>query len=73
MSQEVTAPLSGKIVSVNVQVGESVEEDQDIIVIETMKMETLVYAPCDGTVREIRVKAGDAVSEDDMLAVIDES
>ncbi len=73
MAQEVTAPLAGKIVSVNVEVGGTVDEDEDIFVIEAMKMETPVYAPCDGTVKEIKVRKGDSVEEEDVLAVIEET
>lgn len=73
MAQEVTAPLAGKIVAINMAVGDTVEEDEDILVIEAMKMETPVYAPCDGTVKDIRVQPGAEVEEDDVLAVIEES
>lgn len=71
MAEEILAPLSGKIVSVEIKVGQSVEEDDDAIVIEAMKMETTVYVPCDGKVKEIKVSSGDEVEEDDVLAVIE--
>lgn len=72
MAQEVTAPLAGKILKINMEVGAKVEEDDDALVIEALKMETEVYIPCDGTVKEIKVKVGDEVEEDDVLAIIDE-
>ncbi len=72
MAQELLAPLAGKIVKIDINVGDKVEEDQDAMVIEAMKMETPVYVPCDGTVKEIKVKQGDEVEEDDLLAIIDE-
>ncbi len=71
MSEDVLAPLSGKIVSLSLEAGAAVEEDDEIMVIEAMKMETPVFAPCSGTVSEIKVKEGDSVEEDDLLAVID--
>ncbi len=71
MSEDVLAPLSGKIVSLSLEPGAAVEEDDEIMVIEAMKMETPVFAPCSGTVSEIKVKEGDSVEEDDLLAVID--
>ena len=71
MAQNMLAPLAGKIISLNIQVGDAVEEDDEVMVIEAMKMETAVFAPCSGTVKEIRVKQGDMVEEDDVLAVID--
>jgi len=71
MAEEVAAPLAGNIWKITVEVGSAVEEDDEILIIEAMKMETPIYAPCEGTVTEIRVKEGDAVEEDDVLAVID--
>ncbi len=71
MSEEVSAPLPGKIVSLNVEPGTVIEEDDEILVIEAMKMETPIVAPCSGTVSKIAVKKGDMVEEDELLAVID--
>ncbi|MBL0712691.1 MAG: acetyl-CoA carboxylase biotin carboxyl carrier protein subunit [Desulfosarcina sp.] len=72
MSEEILAPLAGKIIQMDLEVGKTVEEDEEILVIEAMKMETPVFAPCSGTVREIRVKKGGDVEEDDVLAIIDD-
>lgn len=71
MAQEILAPMAGKVFEILVAVGESVEEDDETIIIEAMKMETPILAPCDGIIREIRVKAGDVVGEDAVLAVIE--
>ena len=71
MAEEVLAPLAGKIWSVTVAVGDTVEEDDELLVIEAVKMENPVYAPRDGTVLEIRVKQGDQVEEEDVIAVIE--
>jgi len=71
MSEEILAPLAGKIIQLNLEVGQTVEEDEEVLVIEAMKMETPVFAPCGGTVSAIKVKEGDQVEEDDVLAVID--
>jgi acetyl-CoA carboxylase biotin carboxyl carrier protein len=72
MTTEVLAPLAGGIWEVLVDVGDKVEEDDELLVIEALKMENLVYAPCDGTVTEIRVKKGDVVEDDDVLMLIGE-
>jgi biotin carboxyl carrier protein len=72
MAQEILAPLAGKIFKLIAAVGDQVEEDDEVIIIEAMKMETPVFAPCDGTVKEMKIKEGDAVEEDDVLAVIEE-
>ncbi len=70
MADEVLAPLAGKVLSVAVEVGTTVEEDDEVLVLEAMKMETVVYAPCDGEVVAVAVQVGDQVEEDDPLATI---
>jgi acetyl-CoA carboxylase biotin carboxyl carrier protein len=71
MAEKILAPLAGKVVAVKIKVGDKVEEDDEAMVIEAMKMETEVFVPCDGTVKEILVKEGAMVEEDDVLAIID--
>ena len=70
MAEEVLAALAGNVWKVSVEVGDSVEEDDELFVVEALKMEIPVYSPCDGKISEIRVKKGDAVEEDDVMAVI---
>jgi biotin carboxyl carrier protein len=72
MTHEIVAPLDGKVFQLKIKPGDTVEEDEEILVIEAMKMETPIFVSCDGTVREIRVKEGDEVAENDVLAIIDE-
>lgn len=72
MKHEILAPLAGKIMQLNIEVGGKVEEDEEAIIIEAMKMETPIYSPCNGTVKEIKVKEGDTVEEDDVLAIVEE-
>ena len=71
MSEEVLAPLAGKVLSVAVAVGAAVEEDDELLVLEAMKMETVVYAPAGGTVSAIQAQVGQQVDEDDPLMTID--
>ena len=71
MAEEVLAPLAGKVLSLAVQVGATVEEDDELLVLEAMKMETVIYAPRDGAVTAIAVAVGDQVEEDDTLATIE--
>ena len=68
---EVLAPLAGKILAVLVQPGSRVEEDDELVVIEALKMENTVYAPSAGTVKEIKVKVGDSVEDETPLIVIE--
>jgi len=71
MAEEVRAPLAGNIWSVLVEPGAKVEEDDELVVIEALKMENPIYAPRAGTVKEVRVKKGDKVAEDDVLVVLE--
>lgn len=71
MSEEILAPLAGKIVKLYIEAGGDIEEDEEVLVIEAMKMETSIYAPCDGKVTSVKVKEGDEVDEDDIIAVIE--
>jgi len=71
MAEQVRAPLAGTILNVLVQPGAKVQEDDELLVIEALKMENLVYAPCGGTVKEIKIKKGDKVEEDAVLLVIE--
>jgi len=68
---EVRAPLAGRILKVEVADGAAVEEDDQILVLEAMKMETPIFAPCSGTVSEVAVKEGDKVEEGQLIVTID--
>ena len=71
MSIEVRAPMVGKILSVKVEAGQSVNEDDEMFIMEAMKMEIPVGAPGSGTVQEIKVSDGQSVEADEVLAVIE--
>jgi acetyl-CoA carboxylase biotin carboxyl carrier protein len=68
---DVKAPMVGKIIEVVVEKGSTVEAEDDLLIIESMKMEIPVAAPRAGTVSEIKVAAGDTVSEGDLLLVLE--
>ncbi len=71
MGTPVKVPMVGKIVSVTVKVGDKVQEDDQVAVLEAMKMEMPVVAPVTGTVKEIHIAPGQEVEADQTLAVID--
>ena len=66
----VTAPMTGKIISVKVKKGDQVKFSQVLCIIEAMKMENEINAPKAGTVQEVNVSAGSSVSEGEILFVI---
>lgn len=63
--------MVGKIVSVSVKVGDQVKEDDQIAVLEAMKMEMPIVAPVTGKVKEICVAAGQEVEAEAVIAVIE--
>jgi len=71
MATEVTVPMVGKIVAINVNVGDKVNEDDQIVTLEAMKMEMPIVAPVSGTIKEIKVSAGQEVEADTVLAIIE--
>ncbi len=71
LASSVEAPMVGKVLKIEKQVGDAVEEDDVIIVMEAMKMEIPVVAPSSGKVKEIKVTARQAVEAGDILAEID--
>lgn len=64
---DVPSPIAGSVLDVKVKVGDAVQADDPLLVLEAMKMESVVSAPRAGTVREILVKPGDAVQTDQVL------
>jgi biotin carboxyl carrier protein len=63
--------MAGKIVSISVKVGDRVEENDEIAVLEAMKMEMPVVAPSSGLVKQICVSAGQEVEAETLLAIVD--
>ncbi len=70
MATEVEAQITGSVWKIEKTVGDVVEPDDVILILESMKMEIPVEAPCAGTIREVRVGEGDSVEEGDVLVVI---
>ena len=68
---DVTAPMAGKIINVKINIGDTVNEDDELIILEAMKMEIPIVAPASGNISEIKCKKGDSVGADDILAVIE--
>ena len=71
MAEEVRAPMAGNIWEILVEAGDSVEEDDELLIIEALKMENPVYAPSSGKIAKIHVSKGDQVDDDDLLVTIE--
>ncbi len=68
--EQVTAPMPGTILKVNVTQGAAVKKGDILVVLEAMKMENEILAPKDGTVAQIAVAKGNTVDTGALLAVI---
>ena len=66
----VNAVLAGNVFKVEVEPGDTVNEGDTLIVVEAMKMETVVAAPRSGTVAQVNVTVGDVVAVGDPLVII---
>ncbi len=68
--QEVSAPMPGLVLRLEVKEGQAVKKNQLVMVMEAMKMENEIYAPCDGTIGKITVAAGQQLTAGDLLMTI---
>jgi biotin carboxyl carrier protein len=66
----VMAPMPGLVVAVPVKEGQSVDVEDSVVILESMKMENELKAPRAGTIERVLVKAGDSVEMQQVLVVI---
>ena len=72
MAKEIVeTPMPGKILSVKVKVGDMVKEDDEIVILEAMKMENPIVSTVAGKVVEISVTPGSMVDSGKTLAIIE--
>jgi pyruvate carboxylase len=69
--KHVGAPMPGKVSSVSVSLGQSIQKGTRLLAIEAMKMETAVYSPRDGKITKIDVHPGHQVATGDLLVEIE--
>ncbi|MDD1743145.1 MAG: hypothetical protein LUO85_00795 [Methanomassiliicoccales archaeon] len=67
----ITAPMPGKVVSIKVKVGEEVNPNTLVLVLEAMKMENEILAGISGKIKEIKVRPGEAIEGGKIMAVIE--
>ncbi|MCP3030817.1 acetyl-CoA carboxylase biotin carboxyl carrier protein subunit [Halobacillus sp. A1] len=68
---EIKASMAGSVWKIVANEGESVTSGQDVVILESMKMEIPIPAEQDGTVKELKVGEGDFVNEGDVIAIIE--
>jgi acetyl-CoA carboxylase biotin carboxyl carrier protein len=71
MATEVVAHITGTVWEIRVNVGETVQAEQALVVLESMKMEMPVEAPIGGRVASIVVEKGQAVEEGEVLLTLE--
>lgn len=67
----VQSEITGKVWAIEAKVGDKLDEEDTIVVLESMKMEIPVVAPAAGTLKEILVAEGDAVAEGQDVAIME--
>ena len=71
-SDSITAPMPGKIIALNVKIGDKVSEGDALVVMEAMKMEQTLTAPRDGIIAEIGAGVGELVTDGAILVQLEE-
>ena len=69
--QEVATEVTGMVWKIMVKEGDQVTEGDELIIMESMKMEIPILAPADGTVKEILAKEEDVLNEGDTVLLLD--
>jgi len=69
--EEVQSPVSGTVWKLEKTVGDQVTSSEDILIVESMKMEIGVQSSKDGKLVELKVAEGEAVDEGDVLAIVE--
>ena len=67
----IVSPMPGRVIAVEVAVGEQVARGQRLVTLEAMKMEHSLVAPFDGTVAELNAEAGGQVNEGKLLVRVE--
>jgi biotin carboxyl carrier protein len=68
---EVKAELVGNVWKIKTEPGAKVAEEDELLILESMKMEIPVTAPRAGVVKEVRVREGEVVKEGQVLVVLE--
>lgn len=67
----IESEVTGTIWKVEVKAGQSVTEDETLLIVESMKMEIPVTAPAAGRIAEVKVMEGDAVTDQQILVLLE--
>ena len=68
--EQITSPMPGTILAINISQGSAVKKGDVLMILEAMKMENEIMAPCDGTIASINTSKGSTVESGTLLCVI---
>jgi biotin carboxyl carrier protein len=66
----VSSQIPGRVISISINKGDSVKKGDNIVVLESMKMQVAIKSHRDGIVKELRVKEGQSISRNDVVAIL---
>jgi biotin carboxyl carrier protein len=66
----ISSQIPGRVISLSVNKGDSVKKGDNIVVLESMKMQIAIKSPKDGVIKELRVKEGQSISRNDIVAIL---
>jgi acetyl-CoA carboxylase biotin carboxyl carrier protein len=69
--KEITATMAGTVLNVMVSKGDNVNTGQEVLMLESMKMEIPIESELDGLIKEVKVNVGDFVNEGDVLIIVE--
>ena len=70
--KEIKASMAGNVWKIVVEQGEAVDAGQDVVILESMKMEIPISSEIKGLIKEIKVEEGSFVNEGDVLMILED-
>jgi biotin carboxyl carrier protein len=67
----ISSQIPGRVISIAVTKGDAVKQGDNIVVLESMKMQVAIKSPRDGMVRDLKVKEGQSISRNDVVAILE--
>jgi biotin carboxyl carrier protein len=66
----ISSQIPGRVISISKNKGDSVKKGDNILVLESMKMQIAIKSPKDGVIKELKVKEGQSISRNDVVAIL---
>jgi biotin carboxyl carrier protein len=67
----ISSQIPGRIISVSISKGDSVKKGDNIVVLESMKMQVAIKSPRDGVIKDMKVKEGQSIARNDVVAILE--